>query len=150
LADELYCELIADLIHVSPEAIRILYKMKGKDKIVLVTDAIESKHLSDGVYQLGGQDVYVKAGEARLASGVLAGSNLTMNKAVKNFIDVTGVFLTEAVDMATINPARVLKIDGQKGSIKFGKDADFAVIDKDLNVYLTVRGGKVIYNRLIE
>ncbi|MGB4331910.1 MAG: N-acetylglucosamine-6-phosphate deacetylase, partial [Bacilli bacterium] len=115
LADELYCELIADLIHVSPEAIRILYKMKGKDKIVLVTDAIESKHLSDGVYQLGGQDVYVKAGEARLASGVLAGSNLTMNKAVKNFIDVTGVFLTEAVDMATINPARVLKIDGQKG-----------------------------------
>ena len=52
--------------------------------------------------------------------------------------------------MATINPARVLKIDGQKGSIKFGKDADFAVIDKDLNVYLTVRGGKVIYNRLIE
>jgi N-acetylglucosamine-6-phosphate deacetylase len=150
LADELYCELIADLIHVSPEAIRILYKMKGKDKIVLVTDAIESKHLSDGVYQLGGQDVYVKAGEARLASGVLAGSNLTMNKAVKNFIDVTGVFLTEAVDMATINPARVMKIDGQKGSIKFGKDADFAVIDKDLNVYLTVRGGKVIYNRLIE
>lgn len=150
LADELYCELIADLIHVSPEAIRILYKMKGKDKIVLVTDAIESKHLSDGVYQLGGQDVYVKAGEARLASGVLAGSNLMMNKAVKNFIDVTGVFLTEAVDMATINPARVLKIDGQKGSIKFGKDADFAVIDKDLNVYLTVRGGKVIYNRLIE
>jgi N-acetylglucosamine-6-phosphate deacetylase len=62
---------------------------------------------------------------------------------------VTGVSLTDAVDLATINPARVLKIDDRKGSINFGKDADFAVIDKDLNVYLTVRGGKVIYNNLL-
>lgn len=149
LADEISCELIADLVHVSPEAIRILYKMKGKDKVVLVTDAIESKHLTDGVYHLGGQEVFVKGDEARLASGVLAGSNLSMNKAVKNFMTVTGVSLTDAVDLATINPARVLKIDDRKGSINFGKDADFVVIDKDLNVYLTVRGGKVIYNNLL-
>ena len=148
LADDLYCELIADLVHVSPAAIRILYKMKGKDKIVLVTDALESKHLPDGVYQLGGQKVYVKGDEARLESGVLAGSNLSMNRAIKNFIDVTGVSLTDAIDMATINPALVLKIDNRKGSIKIGKDADFAVIDRELNVYLTVRCGKVIYNQL--
>jgi len=121
--------------------------MKGKDKIVLITDALESKHLPDGVYQLGGQKVYVKGDEARLESGVLAGSNLSMNRAIKNFIDVTGVSLTDAIDMATINPAYVLNIDKRKGSIKVGKDADFVVIDRELNVYLTVRGGKVIYKQ---
>ncbi|MCK9536573.1 MAG: N-acetylglucosamine-6-phosphate deacetylase [Bacilli bacterium] len=147
LADEIYCELIADLVHVSPAAIKVLYKMKGKDKIVLITDALESKHLPDGVYQLGGQKVYVKGDEARLESGVLAGSNLSMNRAIKNFIDVTGVSLTDAIDMATINPAYVLNIDKRKGSIKVGKDADFVVIDRELNVYLTVRGGKVIYKQ---
>ena len=148
LADDIYCELIADLVHVSPPAIKILYKMKGKDKIILITDAIEAKHLPDGVFRLGGQEVYVKGDEARLASGVLAGSTLAMNKAIKNFMKVTGIGLTDAIDTATINPARVLKIDKYKGSLKSGKDADFAVIDRDLNIYMTVRGGNIIYNQL--
>jgi len=148
LADDIYCELIADLVHVSPPAIKILYKMKGKAKIILITDAIEAKHLPDGVFRLGGQEVYVKGDEARLASGVLAGSTIAMNKAIKNFMKVTGIGLTDAIDTATINPARVLKIDKYKGSLKSGKDADFAVIDRDLNIYMTVRGGNIIYNQL--
>lgn len=148
LAKEIYAELIADLVHVSPEAINILYKMKGKHKITLITDAIEAKHLPDGVYKLGGQNVYVKGREARLDTGVLAGSTLAMNDAVRNFMSVTKASLTETVDMATFNPARILGIEKHKGSIKTGKDADLAVIDKDLNVYLTVRGGNIIYNNL--
>ena len=148
LCDNIYCELIADLIHVCPEAIRVLYQAKGQDKITLITDGIESKHLPDGTYKLGGQDVFVKGKEARLADGTLAGSTLKMNDAIKNIIGVLSLELTKAIDLATINPARVLKIDDKKGSIALGKDADFAVIDKDLNVYLTVANGKIVYNNL--
>lgn len=148
LADSIYAELIADLVHVSPEAIRVLCKVKGLDKIILVTDAIESKHLPDGIYNLGGQDVMVKGREARLADGTLAGSTLKMNQAIKNIISVLGISLERAVDLATINPARNLGIDSSKGSIALGKDADFAVIDKDLNVYMAVSKGNIIYNAL--
>lgn len=146
LADDMYLEVITDLIHVSSEAIQILYKIKGRDKLVVITDAMEAKHLPDGKYQLGGQDVFVKNNEARLESGALAGSVLKMDDAIRNIKNVLGVSLEEAIDFATINPARNVYIDDRKGSIKVGKDADFAVIDEDINVYKTIRGGKVIYS----
>ena len=88
LADNMYLEIITDLIHVSSEAIQILYRIKGKDKLVVVTDAMEAKHLPDGKYQLGGQDVFVKNNEARLESGALAGSVLKMNEAIRNIKNV--------------------------------------------------------------
>lgn len=147
LEDDIYAELICDLVHVCPDAIRVLYKAKGKDKICLITDGIESKHLPDGIYKLGGQDVIVKGKEARLADGTLAGSTLKMNDAIKNIISVLGISLTEAIDLATINPAKNLGIFDTKGSIALGKDADFAVIDKDLNVYMTVSKGNIIYKK---
>lgn len=147
LCDSIYSELIGDLVHVSADAIRVLFKVKGKDKICLITDALEAKHLPDGIYALGGQKVIVKGKEARLEDGTLAGSTLHMNVAIKNMIDVLGLSIVEAVDLATINPARNLKIDKFKGSIALGKDADFAVIDKDLNVYMTVNRGNVIYKK---
>lgn len=146
LADDMYLEVITDLIHVSSEAIQILYKIKGRDKLVVITDAMEAKHLPDGKYILGGQDVFVKNNEARLESGALAGSVLKMDDAIRNIKNVLGVSLEEAIDFATINPARNVYIDDRKGSIKVGKDADFAVIDEDINVYKTIRGGKVIYS----
>ena len=147
LCDSIYSELICDLVHVCPEAIRVLYKMKGQDKITLITDALEAKHLPDGMYKLGGQDVIVKGKEARLSDGTLAGSTLKMNDAIKNMMGVIGLSMEKAIDLATINPARVLKIDDKKGSIAIGKDADFAVIDKDFNVYMTVVNGKVVYQK---
>lgn len=147
LCDDIYCEVICDLVHVSDNAIKLLYRMKGHDKFVLITDGIESKHLSDGKYKLGGQDVYVKNGEARLIDGTLAGSTLKMNVALKNVSDVLGLTVDKAVDLCTINPARCLHIADRKGSINLGKDADFAVIDKDFNVYMTVSNGQVIYKK---
>ena len=147
LCDDIYCEVICDLVHVSDNAIKLLYRMKGHDKFVLITDGIESKHLSDGLYKLGGQDVYVKNGEARLIDGTLAGSTLKMNVALKNVSDVLGLTVDKAVDLCTINPARCLHIADRKGSINLGKDADFAVIDKDFNVYMTVSNGQVIYKK---
>lgn len=148
LCDSIYSELICDLVHVSSDAIKVLYKIKGQDKITLITDGIEAKHLPDGKYKLGGQDVYVKGKEARLADGTLAGSTLKMNDAIRNIQGVIGLSMEKAIDLATINPARVLGIDNQKGSIALGKDADFAIIDKDYNVYMTVSNGRVVFNKL--
>lgn len=145
LYDDLYCELISDTIHVSVPAMRLLVKNKRADKLALITDAMRAKGIADGVSELGGQTVIVKNGEARLQDGTLAGSVLRMNRAIQNMVEKVGVPFTQAVDYCTINPARTLKIDGETGSIAVGKRADFAVIDKEYNVILTVRDGKTIY-----
>ena len=145
LMDELNCEMIADTIHVSVPAMRLLVKNKPADKLTLITDAMRAKGLPDGVSELGGQTVYVNNGEARLADGTLAGSVLRMNRAVQNLVEKVGVPFTQAVDCATINPAKNLKIDNEVGSIAVGKRADFTVINANYDVLMTVRGGKVIY-----
>lgn len=147
LSDQVYCELIADMIHVSKHAIRLLFKVKGKEQVIAITDGIESKHLPDGVYKLGGQDVYVHGTEARLIDGTLAGSTLYMNAGLKNIQTVMNLSLEDTVDLATKNPAVNLNIYNQKGSIAKGKDADFAVIDHDFNVYMSINRGYVIYHK---
>ena len=145
LFDELNCELIADTIHVSVPAMKLLVKNKPADKLSLITDAMRAKGIPDGVSELGGQVVYVKNGEARLADGTLAGSVLRMNRAVQNVVTKVGVPFTQAVDYATINPARMLGIDGETGSIAVGKRADFTVLNENYDILYTISGGKVIY-----
>ncbi len=145
LLDELNCELICDTIHVSVPAMRLLVKNKPTDKLTLITDAMRAKGLPDGESELGGQKVFVKGGEARLQDGTLAGSVLRMNRAVQNMVTKVGVPFTQAVDYATINPARTLKIDDVTGSIKVGKNADFTVINANFDVLMTIRDGEVIY-----
>lgn len=145
LFDELNCELIADTIHVSVPAMRLLVKNKPLDKLTLITDAMRAKGLPDGESELGGQKVFVKDGEARLADGTLAGSVLKMNRAVQNMVEKVGVPFTQAVDYATINPAKNLGIDKETGSIKVGKRADFTVLNDHYDVIMTVRDGQVIY-----
>ena len=147
LSDDACCEMICDLIHLSSYAIQVLYKCKGKDKLVAITDGIEARHLPDGEYALGGQPVYVKNGEARLKDGTLAGSTLLMNNALRNIKKVLNLSIEDTVNMATKNPAMNLGIYDTKGSIKEGKDADFTVIDKDFNVYMTVSEGHIIYEK---
>lgn len=142
------CELICDLIHVSKAAINLLLKNKGLANICLITDSIEAKYMPDGKYMLGGQDVFVKDGAARLENGTLAGSTLKMNEGVRNFKNTTGVSFTDAIDCATINPARCLNVDDKKGSIEIGKDADLIVVDENFNVYMTICRGKVIYSNI--
>lgn len=145
LLDELNCELICDTIHVSVPAMRLLAKNKPADKLTLITDAMRAKGLPDGESELGGQKVFVKGGEARLQDGTLAGSVLRMNRAVQNMVTKVGVPFTQAVDYATINPARTLKIDDVMGSIKVGKNADFTIINANYDVLMTIRDGEVIY-----
>lgn len=145
LLEDLYCELICDTIHVSVPAMQLLVKNKRADKLELITDAMRAKGLADGVSELGGQTVYVKGGEARLADGTLAGSVLRMNRALQNMVEKVGVPLTQAVDYCTINPARTLKMENEAGSIAEGKRADFAVLNDKFDVLYTVRDGKIIY-----
>ena len=147
LYDELSCEIIADGVHVSFDAIKFLVKNKPKDKITLITDAIRAKSLGEGESELGGQKVFVKDGQARLENGTLAGSVLQMNVAIKNMVERVGVPFTQAIDYATKNPAKQLGIYQETGSISAGKRADFAVLDSDYNVIMTVVAGKIVYSR---
>lgn len=111
---ELMLELIADGIHVHPAVIKATYLAKGANGLILITDAMRAKWLEDGEYELGGQRVFVKNNTARLQDGTLAGSVIKMNVAVTNMMDFTGCTLQEAIRMASINPARQLKLGSSK------------------------------------
>ena len=103
--DRLYCEMICDGIHLHRDAVRLLARCKGPARAVAITDAMEAAGLPDGEYALGGQKVYVHSGEARLADGTLAGSVLTMPKALENLIHLFGIRPEEACAMCTCTPA---------------------------------------------
>jgi N-acetylglucosamine-6-phosphate deacetylase len=138
---DITCELIADKIHVHPELFKLLFKIKGEDKLVLVTDAIRASCMKDGNYDLGGQEVQVRKGKAQLANGSLAGSLLTLNVALKNFIEATDVPIHQAIKLVSLNPARVIGIDDTKGSIEIGKDADIILFDENINVKMVFIAG---------
>ena len=147
LFDELNAEAICDLIHLSVPAIKLLIKNKPHDKFTLITDSMRAKHLADGISELGGQEVIVKNGEARLKNGALAGSILKMNDAIKNLVLSCGVPFTDAVDFATVNPAKNLGLIDEIGTVEIGKRANLTVLDGEFNVHLTVRDGNVIYTK---
>jgi len=144
---KLILEMIADGIHLHPVAMKILIKIKEIGKIVLITDAMRAASKPEGTYNLGGQEVTVVRGQARLKDGTLAGSVLTMDKAVCNMVDKVGVSLTEAIQMATTSPARCLGVESKKGSLEPGKDADIVILNKKLKVELTMVKGKIVYKR---
>lgn len=145
LHDELNAEVIADGIHVHPKAIELLYKNKSKNNMTLVTDSMRAKGLEDGEYELGGQPVIVKDGQARLQDGTLAGSTLSMIDAVRNSIKYLKVSLEEVVYMASTNPAKKLGVFNRKGSIEIGKDADLVVLNKDYEIVMTICNGRIAY-----
>lgn len=147
LASDVYCEIIADKIHVSKDVFQIVLNNKGKEKVVLITDSMRAASMEDGEYELGGQPVYVKDNSARLENGSLAGSVLTLNNAVYNFLENTNLSLHEAINLASLNPARSIKIDKEKGSLEIGKDADIAIFDENMNCYLTIVEGQIVYKK---
>ena len=147
LFDELYCEVICDGIHVSNPALKLLFKNKPTDKVILISDSVRMKNLNNGIYYDGNQKVILKDNEARLENGTLVGSVLKINEAVRNIIKYAGVDFSTAIKYATINPATNLGVDHLMGSIKEGKLANLVVVDKDLNVYLTIRNGNIIYQK---
>jgi len=145
--ENLFAEIIADCIHVHPAIVNLLVKAKGVDKIIIITDAMRAAGLQDGIYDLGGLKVVVKNSEARLGSGNLAGSTLTMNRAVKNMIEKVGINIKESVKMASLNSARLLGLDKDRGSLIPGKRADITILDDNFNVVHTIKKGSVIYSK---
>lgn len=145
LHDELSTELIADGIHVHPAVMKILYKLKHQEKIALISDAIRATGMGEGTYDLGGQMVNVANGEATLADGTLAGSILTLNRAVANLVTMCGIPLHQAVRMASLTPAEVIGVEKRKGKLQTGYDADLAIVNKRYEVLTTVVEGTVVY-----
>lgn len=140
-------ETISDGIHISYPALRTAYKQKGTDKVLLVSDAMEACGMPDGQYSLGGQDVIVKNGAARLLDGTLAGSVLTLDKAVKNIYNNSDYPLNEVVRMATYNGAKHCHVEDHKGLIKEGYDADLILFNEDIEIQKVFVNGKEVYNR---
>ena len=139
-------ELIVDGIHLHPDTVKATYSIKGYENIILITDSMRAKGCDDGVYDLGGQEVFKNGFEARLKDGTLAGSVLEMNKAVSNMIEFTGCDPKEAFIMASYNPAVHLCLD-KKGLIKEGYDCDITVLDENYNILQTFVNGGIGYER---
>jgi len=139
------CELIADLVHLHPQTIKLIYKLKGPDKMVLISDSMGATGLGDGDYSLGGEKVVVKDSIARLEDGSLAGSTLTLDKALRNVVTIEGIPFKDALRMITYNPAREISLERNIGSISIGKMADLVVLDELLKVKATFVAGKKVF-----
>ncbi len=144
LESDAYIELIADTIHVNQHLFPVLAKLK-QDRLCLITDCMEAGGLPDGRYALGGQPVEVKDHQARLLDGTLAGSVLKLNEGVRNMAAFVG--LPAAVQMATENPARLLGIDKEMGTLLPGTLADFVLMDENCNIRATFIGGACVFVR---
>ena len=147
-ASEIRCELIADNIHVHPAAMQLLWRAKGREGTVLITDATAVTGLPEGNHILDERPVVVRDGAVRLENGSLAGSTLTMDRALRTFVAATGETINSIWPVTSLNPAAAIGISDQKGSIESGKDADLVLIDDDFKVYLTIVGGQVVYSAL--
>jgi len=139
---EVSADVIADGIHVDPRIVDLLYRAKGAENFVLITDAISATGMPEGRYRLGPIEVEVKDGKC-LYQGNLAGSVLTLDRAVRNAMKFAGLNLQQAVRAAATNPARVAGMP-KKGVIEAGGDADFVVLAPDGEVRATIVAGELV------
>ena len=134
-------EIIADGIHLHPAVLKLAVAARGARDVALVTDAVVAAGMSDGDYEFVNRNVHVAGGAVRLADGTLAGSALTLDRAVRNMVALAGVSWSDAIRMATLTPATITGIARRKGRIAPGADADLVVLDEQGNVRQTwVRG----------
>jgi len=148
LESDIYAEMICDGFHLHPPIIRLLLKTKGFNRMIAVSDSTMAAGLGDGKYKLGSNDIIVKNGDALLASdGTRAGSTLTMIKTLQNLQNFSGASLEEISPLLSENPARMLGIYEQTGSIEEGKQADLAVLDSHSQLVMTIIDGKIVYDK---
>jgi N-acetylglucosamine-6-phosphate deacetylase len=152
LLDEIDVEVIADGVHLPAPLLKLICKIKGLDRIALITDAMRAAGMPPGESMLGslqnGIPVIVEDGVAKLPDrSSFAGSVATTNRLVRTMIQLAGVSLADAIHMMTLVPARIMKLDGQKGSIATGKDADLVIFDDEINISHTIVEGKIIYDQ---
>ncbi|OWZ84979.1 N-acetylglucosamine-6-phosphate deacetylase [Natranaerobius trueperi] len=137
-------ELILDGYHLHPGIVNMVLELKGVDNIALVSDSIRASCLSEGDYDLGGLRITIKNGKALTENGNLAGSIVTLPRALKNFIEITDCPLYEAIKTISLTPAKILGLDKQRGSLEKGKRADAVVLNDKLGVEKTIIKGKIL------
>ncbi|HEY6215916.1 MAG TPA: N-acetylglucosamine-6-phosphate deacetylase [Pyrinomonadaceae bacterium] len=145
--DDVTFDCIADGIHLDPFMLRLLLKVKGAERVSLISDAIAAAGKGDGDYQIWGETIFVKNGRTANASGNIAGSVISMLDAVR-MMNSLGVSYIDLARMASSNPARLLGIDRECGSIEPGKRADLVALDNDKNPVLTVIGDAIRQSRV--
>ena len=143
LATDVSVELICDTFHIHPGVFSIIAGLKA-DKLCLITDCTRAGGMPDGEYDLGGQPIFLKGIECRLADGTIAGSVLKLNVAVRNVLEHTELSVPEVVAAASYNPARAIKAEG-KGALLAGYDADIIIADEKFNIIRTIKRGNTIY-----
>lgn len=147
LHKEVFAEFICDKLHISPPMIKLVFQVKGPDRVLLISDAMRAAGMPDGDYTLGGLPVVVAGGAARLKEGgALAGSTLQIATALKNIYEVTGLPISEAVKSATSTPAASLGM-ADIGKLQVGYLADMVILDGDFNVIRTYVDGELRYKR---
>jgi N-acetylglucosamine-6-phosphate deacetylase len=140
--EKVYCEFIPDLVHLHPAIIKLIWRAKGKERAVAVTDGTEASGLKDDIYDLSLGRIKVSNGRAIREDGAIAGSAITLDACIKNLSSI-GFTLPDIFRAAALNPAELLGLKN-KGSIETGKDADLVVLNKDLNIdKIFVRGREV-------
>ena len=144
LNSQLSIELIVDQVHLHQAAVEMVWRLKGPEGIILVSDAMAPTGEVDGIFQSNEGQLKLEDGRLTNEDGKLAGSVLTLERAVKNFMEDTNCELTEAIRMATYNPACLLGINKHKGSLYPGKDADLVVLTPGFEVVMTMVGGEII------
>jgi N-acetylglucosamine-6-phosphate deacetylase len=146
VCDELFTELIADLVHVHPAGLEIARRCKGPGRLVLVSDALRGTGLPPGRYELGGQETTLDGTVARLADGTIAGSTLTLDRAVAHMVRHTGASLADAFWMASAAPAESLRLP-DRGALAPGMRADVALFDGELRCTGTMVGGVWVHGQ---
>jgi N-acetylglucosamine-6-phosphate deacetylase len=143
--DEVTCDFIADGIHLDPQMLRLLLKLKGSDRLSLISDAVAAAGMGDGDFEIWGETITVKDGRTGNARGAIAGSVITMLDAVRMMLSLGGSEV-EVAKMAATNPARLLGISQECGSIEEGKRADLVALNGEGQVVLTLVGGKIVFD----
>ncbi|MEL6405095.1 MAG: N-acetylglucosamine-6-phosphate deacetylase [Chloroflexota bacterium] len=145
LDESVYCEVIADGIHVHPATLQLLIQTKGIDKTILITDAMRATGIGAGQYKLGDYDVTVDDRRATLADGTLAGSILTMDVALRNLLQIADYDIADIWRTTSYNATQSIGIDN-KGLIQIGYDADFVLVNQDVDVIMTICAGDCVFD----
>ena len=144
--DEIYAELIADGVHIHPAAMQILLRVKGLDKVVLISDSSPLAGLPDGEYEWERKPVLVRDGRCMLPDGTLAGAHELLDTGVRNLVNLLGLPLEQALVPATRTPADSVGAK-HKGRLEPGCDADIVILDREIQPFATFVGGRLLYKR---
>jgi N-acetylglucosamine-6-phosphate deacetylase len=142
--DDLFAELICDGMHTAPEMVRLWWRAKGPQRGILITDALSAAGMPDGEYHLGSFVIHVDKGRATSDEGILAGSLLTLDRALQNFVDFTDASVEQVLPLLSANPAQMTGLDAQAGSLTIGSVADLVAVGPNGHLVCSIVGGKPV------